>query len=408
MRYLPRALTATVRRALKTFPAVLVTGARQTGKTTLLRKEFGQSHRYLSLERPEVRERALADPVGFLDAHPDPVILDEIQRAPELLHPVKDRIDERRAPGRWLLGGSQSFALMQGVGQTLAGRVAVLSLDAFSVAEATGGRLGKDPIKRVFDTGKGRARSGSAVHVSLEDWLLRGSFPEPRANPSVDRKLWYSSYIQTYLERDVRDLVQVGDLGSFHRFLRLVAAHTGQLLNLAELGRDAGVTGPTARCWLSVLETSQVVHLVPPFYRNLGKRIRKSPKVYWLDTGLPTFLQGLHDPEAVRNGPSIGALAETAVVSEWVKALRQRGEPADLFYWRSARGMEVDLVLERNGRLHGLEIKATRTPTPHHADSIAAWLELAGPSALGALACDVAEPTPLRAGIRAVPWHLAW
>jgi predicted AAA+ superfamily ATPase len=253
-----------------------------------------------------------------------------------------------------------------------------------------------------------RAAPAGGTGLRLDDWLLRGSFPEPRLNGQVDRELWFSSYVQTYLERDVRELVNVGDLRSFHRFLRLLAARTGQLLNLAELGREAGVSAPTARRWLSVLEASQVVHLLKPHHRNFGKRIRRSPKVYWLDPGLPTFLLGLKDREAVLRGPTASPLAEAAVTSEWLKAFRQRGDGTDLSFWRSAAGLEVDLVIERDGILHAVEVKATRTPTPHHADALARWLELAGDGARGVLACQVDAPTALRPGIRAVPWHLSW
>ncbi len=408
MTYRPRALAATIRRALRTFPAVLVTGARQSGKTTLLRHEFGEGRRFVSLERPDVRARALADPLAFLGAEPPPVILDEVQYAPELLHYVKERIDENRKPGRWILSGSQSLALMQDVSQSLAGRVAVLHLDPFSVEEALGdGRTGgvHERIRKAFAPGELRPTTERRRRVDLADWLLRGGFPEIRLDRKVDRKLWFSGYVQTYLERDVRSLLQVGDLAAFGRFVALAAARTGCLLNLSDLARDAGVAPPTAKRWLSVLEACHLVYLLRPYHRNFGKRLVKSPKLYFLDPGLATFLVGLHDPEAVLHGPSIGALFETAVLSEWVKTFRQAGEPPPLFFWRAAGGLEVDLLIERNGRLYGLEIKATETPTPHHGESLACWLELAGPRVSGALACLVDAPVPLRPGIRAVPWH---
>ena len=411
MRYVPRALTQTIRRAMSTFPAVLITGARQTGKTTLLRTEFGDSHQYLSLERPDVRARALADPVAFLQEAGPPLILDEIQYVPELLHYIKDRIDADRAPGRWLLTGSQNFALMQGVSQTLSGRIAILTLDPLSTTEA----LERATMPRVdtllarsFDSQTERLATDAEASVDFTDWLLRGGFPEPRIHPEVDRQLWFASYVQTYLERDVRDLAQVADLGTFGRFLMLIGARTGQVVNMTELGREVGVTGPTVKRWLSVLETSQIVYLLQPYYRNFGKRSRKSPKLYLLDPGLATFLLGLHTPEAVLQGPSLGALAETAVIGEWVKAWRQAGEPLAFYYWQSSTASEVDLIIDRGGVLYGLEVKATATPTPHHADALARWLDLAGPTARGVLACRIARPQTLRPGIRAVPWHLAW
>jgi predicted AAA+ superfamily ATPase len=408
MIYVKRALAHTIRRAISTFPAVLVTGARQSGKTTLLRTEFGKTHRYVSLERPEVRARALSDPVAFFDEAMPPMILDEIQYAPDLLHHVKERIDEDRAPGRWLLTGSQSFSLMRGVSQSLAGRVAVLSLDPLSTSEV----LERPPsgamnalLRRTFSP---RSAPRSRVAIDLADWLLRGAYPEPRLNASVDRQLWFSSYVQTYLERDVRDLVQVADLSTFARFLTLLGSRTGMVLNLAELAREVGVSGPTAKRWLSVLETSQIVHLLRPHYRNLGKRIRKSPKLYLLDPGLATFFLGLHAPEAVLQGPSLGALFETAVVGEWVKAFRERGEQPAMYYWQPSGGGEVDLIIEHGGSLYGIEVKATATPTPRQADNVARWMEAAGPTARGALACRVPAPMTLRPNIRAIPWHLGW
>lgn len=202
--------------------------------------------------------------------------------------------------------------------------------------------------------------------------------------------------------------MRVGDLSAFNRFVALVAARTGSILNLSDLGRDAGVSPPTVRQWLSVLEASELVYLLKPYFKNFGKRIVKSPKLYFLDPGIATFLLGFHTSEAILRGPSIGALLETAVVSEWLKALRHRGERPDLYYWRSSSGEEVDLVFERNGRLHGIEVKATATPVPKHGAALERWLALAGENARGVIACRTDEPALLTRGIRIVPWHLGW
>ena len=400
MPYVPRALAATIRRAMRTFPAVLVTGPRQTGKTTLLREEFGVSHRYVSLERPDVRDVARDDPAGFLADAGDRAILDEIQYQPQLLHYIKDEIDARREPGRWLLTGSQDFALMRGVSQTLAGRIAVLHLDPLAVSEVVGapapGSLGE-----LLDHHYGGA-SGDAPDVDLADWLHRGAWPEPRLDPDVDRDLWMQSYVQTYLERDLRNMEQVGDLETFRAFFSLVCASTGQVLNLARLGRDAGVSAPTARRWLNLLVTSRLVLLLPPYHRNFGKRIRKSPKLHVIDPGLASWMLGYRSAGAIMNGPALGALTESAVVSELTKAIHHGGDAARLYHWEGLSA-EVDIVVEVDGELYGIEVKATRTPTPRHADRLAAWCELTG--GRGVLACRTRHARPLGRGIRTAPWY---
>jgi predicted AAA+ superfamily ATPase len=404
--FLRRHIEPALRRAAATFPAVLLTGARQTGKTTLLRERFRTSHRYVSLERPDVRARALADPVGFLADRPPPLILDEIQLAPTLLHYVKDRIDEDGRSGRFLLTGSQSLALMRGVSQTLAGRVAVLTLDPLSLAECLRRRT-LAPELRLARLHPGTLPARVPRAPSLGSWALRGGFPALRLRARLDRRLWLASYVQTYLERDVRDLLQVGDLTAFGRFLALVAARNGQLLNLADLGREAGVSAPTARSWLSVLEATQLVFLLRPFHESFGKRLVKSPKLYVLDPALVTFLTGVHGEEAALQGPGAGALLESIVVAEWVKAHRQAGEAPSLWFWRSSGGDEVDLVVERDGLLHGVEVKSTATPLPGHASGLAKWLDLVGSRGRGALACRIDRPTALAPRIRAVPWWWA-
>jgi uncharacterized protein len=330
-----------------------------------------------------------------------------------LLHFIKSAIDLDRRPGQWLLSGSQSFSLMQGVSQSLSGRVAVLSLLPLSLEEnrGLGGKvLTLDQVlnKTFPRPGKSpRSQPGRGV-LTLEDWVLRGCFPEIRTNPEVSRQLWMGSYIQTYLERDVRQIVNVGDPATFHRFLRLTAARTGQILTLSDLARDVGMSVPTIKKWISILEASYQIFLLPPHFNNLGKRLIKSPKIYFLDTGVASYLMGLHSSEPLRKGPMIGPFFETLVVAEWVKTFYHRGERPELFYWRSKLGLEVDLIIDRNGKLYPIEIKATSTLLPGHVDPLLKWKELAGEAASGGLVIANIEQPWVYKGLRALSWQKLW
>ena len=364
----PRALARTMAVAMRTFPAVVVTGPRQSGKTTLLRAVGAGTHRFVSLEDPDIRMRAREDPRGFLDRNPPPVIIDEIQYFPDLLSYIKTRIDERRTPGHWLFSGSQNFVLMQGVSQSLAGRAAVLSLLPFSVAEQLG-RGDKTPGIHAWLHGLDSEPPGG-LKADLAGIILRGGYPEIASRKAVDRQIWCGSYISTYLERDVRNLAHIGDLGQFERFLKLCAVRTGQILNLSDLARETGVSVPTAKRWLSVLETGYQVFLLPPYYANIGKRLIKSPKLYFTDTALASYLLGLHDRETLFKSPHFGALFETMAVTDVWKRNLQTGAKPSLYFFRTRDGLETDLVVEDGAKLHLFELKSGMTIVPKHAASL--------------------------------------
>ncbi len=320
------------------YPIVTVTGPRQSGKTTLCRAAFPDKA-YVSLETPDVRQYAQSDPRGLLAEVAEGAIFDEVQRVPDLLSYLQVEVDENPAAGRFILTGSQNLGLMQGVTQSLAGRTNLLSLLPFELREL-----------RRFDT----------PIPSLLETLWRGSYP-PIHERDLPPQEWLGSYVSTYVERDVRQILDVGDLGAFQTFVALCAGRTGQLLNLSSLGNDCGITHNTAKAWLSVLEAGYLAFRLRPHHRNLGKRLIKTPKLYFFDTGLLCYLLGIREPDQLRHHPLRGAIFENWVVSEVYKTRVHAARQPDLFFHRDRKGHEVDLLVDRGAQLTAVEIKAGQT-----------------------------------------------
>lgn len=371
MRSAFRNLGITVLEATRHYPSIVLTGPRRSGKTTLLRQLFPDST-YVLLEDPDIQARVRSDPRGFLDGLSPPVVFDEIQNVPELFPYVRTRIDrDPRKMGQWMFTGSQEAPLMQGVSESMAGRAAVLQLLPFSRSETP----------RVT--------------------LLHGGFPEVVANPK-GRALWFSSYIQTYLERDVRSLINVRDLGTFRRFLAMLASRHGQVLNRTDLAAPLGISVPTINEWLHVLEITGQVMLVPPYFNNFGKRLIKSPKVYIGDSGMACYLLGITSQAELDRSPFLGTLFEGYVASEILKAQINQGRRKELYHFRDQQGLEVDFLFPTTGSgLWMIECKATRTVLPPMAGPLAS-LRRVVPNKTSVRATVIHRPAKTPAGTRAL------
>jgi uncharacterized protein len=379
--WISRDIEARLRRSARTRPVVVLTGARQTGKTSTLRRLFSD-HGFVSLDLPTEAEQAEKEPDAFLRRHSPPVIIDEVQYAPALFRHLKSAVDANRSRnGRFLLTGSQKFTLMKGVSESLAGRADIVELETLSLAEI----------------------QGALRQTRVEAAIVRGGFPELNANPEIDQVAFYNSYIATYLERDVRSLANVGSLRDFERFLRACALRSANLVNKADLARDVGIAPSTANQWLSILEASGQVVLLPPWFSNRTKTIVKSPKLYFADTGLLCALLNIHSIEALGQSPAAGSIWETFVFAQLRNRERRAGRVNSLFFWRD-RTREVDFVADVGGRLDLFEAKWTEIPSDSDAVNLAFVREVTGKSrvASGAIVCRASNSFPLTNGFRAI------
>ncbi len=380
--YIPRSAESRLLEFAAGYPVLVVTGPRQSGKSTLVRHAFSDLS-YVSLEDPDQREFADSDPRGFLARFHEGVILDEAQRCPALFSYIQTRVDERQQPGQFILTGSQQFGLLSGVTQSLAGRSALITLLP----------LAREELLRA-----GKASS------NLDETLFQGAYP-PIYDRALDPHPWYGNYVHTYLERDVRQLINIQDLGAFQRFLRLCAARTGQLLNLSSLANDCGITHNTAKAWISVLEASYIVHLLAPHHRNFSKRLVKTPKLYFLDIGLAVWLLGIQNLDQLSIHPQRGSLFESWVITELLKSRYNAGEMSNLYFWRDRSGHEVDVLIDHGTHLSPMEVKSGQTLNRDYFKGLEFWKKLAGEVAGQPWLVYGGNESQTRSGIRILPWN---
>jgi len=350
---IPRDLSSKLRELSGQYPVVTLTGPRQSGKTTLV-KAVLPDWRYVSLEEPDVREFALTDPRGFIGAYSENTIIDEAQRAPDLFSYIQTHVDEIGREEVYVLTGSFNFGLMEGISQSLAGRVAILELLPFSFSE----------LERA-----------ERLPASIEELMYTGCYPRIY-DKNLDPHEWCANYVTTYLERDVRQVKNIADLSIFQRFLKMCAARSGQILNLSALGDDCGITHNTAKSWLSVLEAGYIVYLLRPHHKNFNKRLIKSPKLYFFDTGLLSYLLDVSSSQVLMTHASRGHIFETWVVSEMIKGRTHRGLRENIYFWRDSTGHEIDCVIDQGDRLIPFEIKSGKTVSPDFFKGLRFWSKI--------------------------------
>ena len=387
MNYISRSLEKVVSEVTKEYPVVLVTGPRQVGKTTMLQKLMeGTNRSYVSLDDLNERNLAKTDPELFLQLHKPPVLIDEVQYAPELFTYIKIHVDQNHNPGDFWLTGSQVFKLMRGVQESLAGRVAVLSLTSLSQAEICGGQM--EPFRINLDGLLARSKERKQADTrDIFDRIFRGSMPAIVSGQNSNQQIFYSSYLTTYIERDVRELSDAIDSLKFLHFITAVAARCGQMLNVADIARDADINQKQAKDWLGILETLGIIFYLHPYSNNLLKRLVKTPKLYFYDTGLVCYLTKWSSAETLESGAMNGAILENYVVAEIRKTYLNSGKEPFMYYYRDKDAKEIDIVLEHDGVLNPIEIKKSSNPGPELTKVFALLDKSSTPRSKGAVIC---------------------
>ncbi len=403
-----RTMEKVIRSVSNNFPVLLVTGPRQVGKTTLLQMCARKNRSYVTLDDVDARTLAINDPQLFIKTFTPPIIIDEVQYAPQLFSAIKLQVDSnKQAPGMYWLTGSQKFDLMKDVNESLAGRVAVLNLLGLSHSEMKGtpDRGHFLPTSRWVTAARKHIKNTPSLK-SIYKTIWHGSFPKLAKMSSHQRDIYYSSYIQTYIQRDVRDITGVSNETLFYNFIQSIAAHTGQTLNYANLAKQIGVDSKTIKSWLSILRASGLVFLLQPWHNNIYKRIIKTPKIYFLDTGLASYLTRWNTPDALLSGAMSGAMLETWFISEVVKSYWHNAKPAPIYYYRDLDKYEIDLLIEHNQKLYPVEIKKTATPS-NIKTKFDILKKLKAPTAKSSVVCLSDTDCVVSKNIQAIPtWYI--
>jgi hypothetical protein len=401
--YIKRTIEKSIERANKFFPVVLVTGPRQVGKTTVLQNCETQPRTYVSLDTLENRELAKNDPTLFLQRYPAPVLIDEIQYAPELFPYIKASVDKEKKSGMYWLTGSQQFHLMKNVSESLAGRVGILQLEGLSQDEKNG-HPDVPPFLPTEEYIKTKVHSAAETDLlKIYELIWKGSYPKLYPADSDYWAVFYESYMQTYIERDIKALSAVGNELDFVKFMRALAARTGEMLNYSELANNVGVSQPTIKSWLSILQASGLVYILRPYYNNVGNRFIKTPKVYFMDTGLACYLTGWKTPEVLESGAMSGNMFETYVVSEIIKSYWHNGKQPDIYHYRDKDKREIDVLLHENGTLYPIEIKKKSNPDKGDIKAFNVIETLKQKRGSGAVVCMALTHLPLTDDVNIIP-----
>ena len=398
--YKHRQIESTIKDITKSFKVVLVTGARQVGKSTVLKK-CDENRGYVTLDDLDNRELAINDPKLFLQRYAPPIIIDEIQYAPNLLSYIKIAVDNSQEKGDYWLTGSQQFSMMKNVSETLAGRIGILNLSGFSLRELDDNKIADVFLPTNDYIKNARQKAKNYTLNELYEIIWRGSYPEINVNKTIPWNIFYNSYLQTYIERDIRNLESIANEMQFLKFIRVIASRTGQILNYSDIASEVGISQPTAKSWLSVLISSNIVYLLQPYYNNLNKRLVKTPKLYFMDTGLCSYLTGWTSSDTLERGAMSGNMFETFVVTEIIKSYRNNGIEPNIYYYRDKDKKEIDIIIEDNGLLYPIEIKKTASPDKNMIKNFSVLPE--NKISRGAIICMADTDLPLKENINVIP-----